>query len=164
MAVWLEYGNLFLSLAFIWYTVYLLHPCEVQYIYILYKIRVAAASLNPDTFVQNSTGSPSRKPPPDNTIMHGAPQRSHQTNKTIPIFLPCSMPSSCAFFGAMSPFVMLVLISLRSDSLYKSAHVHQYADVAADVRGRSQLRPGSMARADAPLVERNPVPVFQRPR
>ena len=48
----------------------------------------------------------------------------------------------------------------KSDSLYKSAHVHQYADVAADVRGRSQLRPGSLARADAPQVDWNAVPVF----
>ena len=39
------------------------------------------------TVVQNSAGSPSRKPPPDKYNLHGAPQRSHQTHKTIPIFL-----------------------------------------------------------------------------
>ena len=60
--------------------------------------------------------------------------------------------------------MLLLLLSLMRDSLYKSTHVHQHADVAADVRGRSQLRSDSLARADAPQVERNPVPVFQRPR
>ena len=102
--------------------------------------------------------------PPKNTIMHGAPQMSPQTNKTIPVFISCSMPSSCASSGAVSAFVMLVLLKQMSITLYKSAHVHQHADVAADVRGRSQLRPGSLARADAPQVDWNPVPVFQRPR
>ena len=105
-----------------------------------------------------------KEDPPENTIMHGAPQMSPQTNKTIPVFISCSMPSSCASSGAVSAFVMLVLLKQMSITLYKSAHVHQHADVAADVRGRSQLRPGSLARADAPQVERNPVPVFQRPR
>jgi len=85
-------------------------------------------------------------------------------NKTIPFFLSCLMPSLCASSGAMSAFVMLPLLRLMSITLFKSAHVHRHADVAGDARGRSQLRPGPMARADAPQVERNPVPVLQRLR
>ena len=42
------------------------------------------------------------------------------------------------------------------DSLYKSAHVHRHADVAVGARGRSQGRPGTLARVIAPLVERKP--------
>ena len=91
--------------------------------------------------------------------MHEVAQASHQINKTIPVFLQCSMPSLCTSFGAMSAFVMLLLLSIMSITLFKSAHVHRHADVAGDARGRSQLRPGPMARADAPQVERNPVPV-----
>ena len=97
-----------------------------------------------------------------NTIMHEAAQARTQVNKTIPVFLPCSMPSLCASSGAMSAFVMLLLLRMMWDSLFKSAHVHRHADVAVGVRGRSQGRPGPLARVIAPLVERKPVPVLQR--
>ena len=101
---------------------------------------------------------------PGNTIMHEAAQASHQMNKTIPIFRSCSMPSSCAFFRRHVGVCHVAVFKQTWDSLYKSAQVHQHADVATDVQGRSQLQPGSLARAAAPQVERNPVPVFQRPR
>ena len=99
---------------------------------------------------------------PGNVTMHEAAQARTQVNKTIPVVLPSSMPSLCASSGAVSAFVMLLLLRMMWDSLFKSAHVHRHADVAGDARGRSQPRPGPLARADAPLVERNPVPVLQR--
>ena len=77
-----------------------------------------------------------------NTIMHEAAQARTQVNKTIPVFLPCSMPSLCASSGDMSAFVVLLLLNQMSITLYKSAHVHRHADVAGDARGRSQHRPG----------------------
>ena len=97
-----------------------------------------------------------------NTIMHEAAQARTQVNKTIPVVLPSSMPSLCASSGAVSAFVMLLLLRMMWDSLFKSAHVHRHADVAGDTCGRSQGRPGPLARVIAPLVERNPVPVLQR--
>ena len=65
--------------------------------------------------------------------MHEAAQARTQENKTIPVVLPFSMPSLCASFGAAPAFVMLLFFSLTWDSLYKSAHVHRHADVAAGV-------------------------------
>ena len=79
---------------------------------------------------------------PGNAIMHEAAQARTQVNKTIPVFLTCSMPSLCASSGDMSAFVMLLLLNQMSITLYKSAHVHRHADVAGDARGRSQHRPG----------------------
>ena len=86
---------------------------------------------------------------PGNVIMHEAAQARTQVNKTIPVVLPSSMPSLCASSGAVSAFVMLLLLRMLWDSLFESAHVHRRADVAGDACGRSQLRPGPMARAHA---------------
>ena len=54
---------------------------------------------------------------PGNAFMHEVAQASHQINKTIPVFLQCSMPSLCTSFGAMSAFVMLLLLSIMSIAL-----------------------------------------------
>ena len=89
------------------------------------------------------------------------------TIKTILIFIPCVMPSFCAFSGARSPFVVMPFVFLNLDkmrNLCKSTHVHRHAAVAAGVRGRSHPQAGASARADAPQVERNPVLEFQPPR
>ena len=99
---------------------------------------------------------------PGNVIMHEAAQARTQVNKTIPVVLPSSMPSLCASSGAVSVFVMLLLLRMMWDSLFKSALVHRHADVAVGVRGRSKGRSGPLARVIAPLVERKPVPVLQR--
>ena len=79
---------------------------------------------------------------PGNVIMHEAAQARTQVNKTIPVVLPSSMPSLCASSGAVSAFVMLLLLRMMWDSLYKSSHVHRHADVAGDARARSEHRPG----------------------
>ena len=47
--------------------------------------------------------------------MHEGTFLSLLTNAKAPIFLPCVMPSSCAFSGAMSPFVMMLFVDLILD-------------------------------------------------
>ena len=113
-------------------------------------------------FCSKQCGLTIKRASPGDAFMHEAAQASHQMDKTIPVVLPSSMPSLCASSGAVSAFVMLLLLRMMWDSLFKSAHVHRHADVAGDTCGRSQGRPGPLARVIAPLVERKPVPVLQR--
>ena len=49
-------------------------------------------------------------------IMHEGTFLSLLTNAKAPVFVPCVMPSSCAFSGAMSPFVMMLSVDLILDS------------------------------------------------
>ena len=49
-----------------------------------------------------------------NIIMHASAQVSHQATETIPVFLSYSMSLLCAFSGAMSAFIMSVLLSQTS--------------------------------------------------
>ena len=79
--------------------------------YIIYYIYIAAASLNPDTFVQNSTGSPSRKPPPIiqscMELLRGHIKRTKQSPSSSHARCLRRAPSP----GAMSVFVMLLFLN-----------------------------------------------------
>ena len=48
-------------------------------------------------------------------LMHEGTFLSTLTIKTIPVFIPCVMPSFCAFSGARSPFVMMPFVNLNLD-------------------------------------------------
>ena len=48
-------------------------------------------------------------------LMHEGTFLSTLTIKTILIFIPCVMPSFCAFSGARSPFVMMPFVNLTLD-------------------------------------------------
>ena len=50
-------------------------------------------------------------------LMHEGTFLSTLTIKTILIFIPCVMPSFCAFSGARSPFVVMPFVFLNPDKM-----------------------------------------------
>ena len=47
--------------------------------------------------------------------MHEGTFLSPLTNAKVPVFIPCSTPSLCAFSGARSPFAMMLFVNLTLD-------------------------------------------------
>ena len=96
-------------------------------------------------------------------LMHEGTFLSTLTIKTIPVFIPCVMPSFCAFSGARSPFAVMPFEFLNLDTmrnLCKSTHVRRHAAVAAGVRGRSHPQAGAFARAPRIIGQNLGFPYF----